>query len=386
MMSYTRLPELDRVSVRRLAIVSPVAAGAFIVALAVAAQPPAARAQSLDDLVAAAKAEGQLTVIALPHDWCGYGRAIEAFRTKYGLTINELNPNANAGEQIEALKANKENRGPQAPDVIELGLPFGVSAKADGLTQAYKVSTWDSIPASLKDPDGFWTGDYYGVLSFEINTDLVHTLPNDWSDLLAAGLKNSIALSGNPRTSSQSIMGVYAAGLSANHGTSAGAAEAGLRFFAELNRRGNFVPANGQASALAQGTTPIVIRWDYLALTDRDTLKGNPGVAVVVPKTGVIAGLEVQAISAQAPHPNAARLWLEYLYSDESQLNYLSNYCHSVRFQDLLERDRLSAELLARLPPADGYARAVSPSLDELRAAKEIISQKWDDVVSGTIK
>ncbi|MBP7567157.1 MAG: DUF2254 domain-containing protein, partial [Burkholderiaceae bacterium] len=42
-----------------------------------------------------------------------------------------------------------------------------------------------------------------------------------------------------------------------------------------------------------QGATPIVIRWDYNALADRDTLKGNPKVEVVVPKSGVVAGVYV---------------------------------------------------------------------------------------------
>ena len=57
------------------------------------------------------------------------------------------------------------------------------------------------------------------------------------------------------------------------------------------------------------------------ALPARDTLKGNPPVDVVVPKTGVVAGVYVQGISAFAPHPNAAKLWMEYLYSDEGQLS-----------------------------------------------------------------
>jgi len=367
------------VKARRAATIS-------ILAIAIAASTHFASASSLDALVEAAKAEGQLTIIALPPDWCGYWRTIESFKAKYGLTVNELNPGADSGEQIEALKANKANLGPQAPDVIEVGFPFGVSAKADGLTQAYKVSNWDTIPALAKDPDGFWVGDYYGVLSFEINADIIHDLPNDWSDLLKPDYKNSVALSGNPRASSQGMQSVYAAGLFANDGMAAGAAEAGLKFFAELNRIGNFVPANGRAGALAQGMTPIVIRWDYLALTDRDTLKGNPKVEVVVPKTGVIAGLEVQAISARAPHPNAARLWMEYLYSDEAQLNYLSNYCHSVRFQDLLQNHKIPSDLLAKLPASDGYARAIWPSIGELKVAKEIITQRWDAVVGETAK
>ena len=96
---------------------------------------------SMDDLVAAAKKEGQLTTIALPHDWCNYGEMIEGFKAKYGIEINELNPNAGSGDEIEAIKANKGNTGPQAPDVIDVGLSFGPSAKAEDLLMPYKVAT-----------------------------------------------------------------------------------------------------------------------------------------------------------------------------------------------------------------------------------------------------
>ena len=76
-------------------------------ALAVLASTGLASAASMDDLVKAAKAEGQLTIIAVPHDWCGYGAVIDTFKTKYGLTVNELNPDAGSGDEIEAIKANK---------------------------------------------------------------------------------------------------------------------------------------------------------------------------------------------------------------------------------------------------------------------------------------
>ena len=171
----------------------------------VAAEPSA-------ELVAAAKAEGQLTTIALPHDWCGYGAVIDAFKKKYPeITVNELNPDAGSGDEIEAIKANKDNKGPQAPDVIDVGLSFGPSAKAEGLLQPYKVSTWDTIPDTAKDAEGYWYGDYYGVLSFEVNKDLVPNSPADWADLLKDEYKNSVALAGDPRASNQAILGVYAA-------------------------------------------------------------------------------------------------------------------------------------------------------------------------------
>ena len=70
-------------------------------------EPPTDGSGAPADLVAAAKAEGTLTTIALPHDWCNYGEVIETFKSKYGLEVNELNPDAGSGDEIEAIKANK---------------------------------------------------------------------------------------------------------------------------------------------------------------------------------------------------------------------------------------------------------------------------------------
>jgi putative spermidine/putrescine transport system substrate-binding protein len=359
------------------------AAGALAVALAAAGT---ARADAMDDLVAAAKAEGQLTTIALPHDWCGYGDVIAGFKAKYGLTINELNPDAGSGDEIEAIKANKGNTGPQAPDVIDVGLSFGPSSKAEGLLQPYKVATWDTIPDSAKDPEGYWYGDYYGVLAFQVNSDIIETAPQDWSDLLSDDYANAVAMAGDPRASNQAIQAVYAAGLASGAGGGAAAGEAGLKFFAELNAKGNFVPVIGKAASLAQGSTPIVIRWDYNALSDRDTLNGNPPVEVVVPKSGVVAGVYVQAISAYAPHPNAAKLWMEYLYSDEGQLGWLKGYCHPIRFNDLVKNGKVPQEMLDKLPPAAAYEQAVFPTLEEQNASKEVITKQWDSVVGAAVQ
>ena len=358
---------------------------ASVATLALSVSVASAQTQNLDALIAAAKKEGQLNVIALPRDWCGYGGLIDSFKAKYGLKVNELNPDASSGDEIEAIKANKGNKGPQAPDVIDVGLSFGPSAKEEGLLMPYKVSTWNTIPNDLKDADGHWYGDYYGVLTFQVNADLIKNIPQDWPDLLKPEYKNSVALAGDPRGSSQAVQGVYAAGLSAAAGDSAKAGDAGLAFFADLNKKGNFVPVIGKAASLAQGATPIVIRWDYNALADRDTLKGNPKVEVVVPKTGIVAGVYVQAISAYAPNPNAAKLWMEHLYSDEGQLGWLKGYCHPIRFNDLVANNKVPKELLDKLPPAESYTKAKFPTLAEQAASKEVITKKWDSVVGANV-
>ena len=344
-------------------------------------------AAGLDDLVAAATKEGQLTVIALPHDWCGYGAVIDGFKKKYpGITVNELNPDAGSGDEIQAIKANQGNTGPQAPDVIDVGLSFGPTSKTDKLIQPYKVSTWDSIPDSAKDADGYWYGDYYGVMAFLVNDDIVKTAPKTWADLQKSDYANAVALSGDPRVANQAIQSVFAAGLATNGGDTKTAGDAGLKYFAALNKAGNFVPVIGKAAPLAQGTTPIVTTWDYNALAWKDGFAGNPKTEVVVPSDAVVAGVYIQAISAYAPHLNAAKLWEEYLYSDEGQILWLAGYCHPIRFNDLAKGGKIPADLLAKLPAAELYAKAVFPTLDEQAAAKAAVTKNWDSLVGANVK
>ena len=359
-------------------------ATASVVAL-MAAQP--VMAQSMADLEAAAKAEGMLTTIALPHDWCGYGAVIDGFKAKYPeITVNELNPDAGSADELEAIRANKDNTGPQAPDVIDVGLSFGPQAKSEGLIQPYKVATWDEIPAEVKDADGYWYGDYYGVMSFMVNKDLIDTVPADWADLLKPDYAASVALAGDPRASNQAILAVLGAGIGAGGKAGEEAGKKGLDYFAEMNKAGNFVPVIGKAGTLAQGATPIVVMWDYNALAARDTLNGNPPVEVVVPKTGVLAGVYVQAISAFAPHPNAAKLWMEYLYSDEGQNLWLKGYCHPARFNAMAAAGKIPQELIDALPPAEAYEAAYFPTLEEQEASKNAVTSGWDAVVGANVQ
>ena len=327
-------------------------------------------------LLEAAKAEGTLTTIALPHDWCNYGESISTFKERTGLEVNELDPNAGSGDEIEAIKANKDNTGPQAPDVIDVGLAFGPQAKDEGLVQPYKVATWDTIPDSAKDAEGHWWGDYYGVLAFEVNTDVVDNVPQDWADLLKPEYKGQVALAGDPRSSNQAIQTVFAAALA--NGGSLDDAAPGLQFFKDLVAAGNFVPTIAKPGTIAQGETPITIRWTYNALSNRDALAGNPEIEVVVPTSGRFAGVYVQGISAYAPHPNAAKLWQEFLYSDEGQNIWLKGYCHPIRYENLVAEGKVPQEQLDKLPDVEG---AVFPSLEQLNAATTLITEQWDSVV-----
>lgn len=334
----------------------------------------------LEDLIKAAQTEGNLTTIALPHDWANYGEMLSTFSTKYNIKLNELNPDAGSSDELEAIRANKDSKGPQAPDVIDIGVGHTVTAMKDSLLAKYKVATWDTI--DMKDPDGYWFAEYYGVLAFEVIKDAV-AVPTDWEDLLKPEYKGKVAMAGDVLKSSESVMTVFASGLSRAGGDKTKAAEMGLQFWKEMNAAGNFIPVIADQGKIAQGETPCTVQWDYLCLANRDSLAGNPELEVVVPKTGILAGPYAGGISAYAPHPYAARLWWEFVFSDEGQTLYLKGYAHPIRFNDMTKRGVVPQELLDKMPPAENYANAVFLTVDENTAAKTYITENWRKVVFG---
>ncbi len=355
---------------------APVATSAPAANSALAAEPTF---QPDPALLAAAKQEGALTVITLPRDWCNYGPLMDNYQNRFGIKVSDLIPDGGSQQEIDAITANKDNKGPQAPDVVDVGLAFGEPNKA--LFMPYKVAGWADIPDNAKSPDGAYYGDYYGVMSFFVNTDVVKNVPQDWSDLLKSDYKGQIAMTGDPRVSNQAYSTVYAAGLGT--GGSLDNAQSGLDFFAKLQKAGNLVPVISNNALVAKGETPIRLTWDYLALAGQDGFNGNPKTTVVVPKSGRYAGIYLQAISVYAPHPNAAKLWEEYLYSDEGQLEWLKGYCHPIRQAALDAKGEIPGELKAKLPSVEG---AVFASAKQLIAAQQLIAKNWDSQVGADIK
>lgn len=343
----------------------------------------AADGGGMDALIAAAKAEGELNVIALPDDWCNYGEMMKTFSEKYGIKVNSINPEAGSADELQAIIDNKENKGPQAPDVIDVGPAFGPLAKEQGLLAPYKVTTWDSI-SGLKDPDGYFYTDYNGVLVFEINLDVVKDVPQDWKELLDPKYKGQIALAGDPRASNQAAQTVYAAAIA--NGGSLDNVQPGLEFFKELNAKGNLLPLIANTGSIAKGETPITFQWNYLALANAESFNGNPPLEIVYPKSVNWGGFYLQAISAYAPHPAAARLWQEFLYSDEGHTIWMKGYCAPARLGDMVQRGVVSDDLKSKLPDPAIINSAVVPNADQLKAARALIKEQWDSVVGLDIK
>ncbi|HEX6702224.1 MAG TPA: extracellular solute-binding protein [Gaiellaceae bacterium] len=326
-------------------------------------------------LIAAAKKEGQLNVIALPHDWANYGQIISTFKRKYGLKMNEDNPNGTSAQENQAIRSLKGDE--RAPDVVDVGPSFAIAGAGEGLYAPYRVATYKSIPARMKDARARWYGDYWGAISIGYNSNLVKPAPKSFKDLLKSAYRNKVALNGNPLTSNSAVSGVFAAALA--NGGSLNDVGPGIDFFRQLKKAGNFIPVDGTPQTVASGQTPIVIDWDYLNLAYR---KEFPAVhwQAVIPTDGVYGSFYCQAVNANAPHPNAARLWMEFLYSDQGQLLWLKGYSHPARFQDLAKRKKIPAALLKALPSAKLYARVKFATEAQQTAAKAKIAAEWPGI------
>src|SRR5450759_558180 len=275
-------------------------------------------------LVAAAKKEGTLNVIALPPDWANYGEVIKGFEAKYGLKVESAQPDASSADEITAAKNLKGQS--KAPDVFDLGT--AVAFANTGTFAPYKVATFADVPAALKDANGLWVNDYGGYMSIGYDAGKVPA-PTKVADLLKPVYKGKVALNGDPTKAGSAFSGVVMAALS--QGGTANDISKGVDFFKALKTAGNFLPVDPTPATIASGQTPVVFDWDYLNVAQGKKLTGKMSWKTVVPTGAVVGGYYVQAINKDAPHPAAARLWEEYLYSDEGQNLWLKGGARPVR-------------------------------------------------------
>jgi putative spermidine/putrescine transport system substrate-binding protein len=332
----------------------------------------AASGGGMSALVKAAKAEGTLNVIALPADWANYGTIIKDFEAKYGIKVNSANPEGSSQDEVNAVK--QEDGTSAAPDVLDVGM--SVALANTGLFAPYEVSSWSSIPAAQKATNGVWVQDYGGYMSIGYDSAKFPSITSV-SQLLGSQFKNAVALNGNPTEANAALIGVMMASLAA--GGSASSITDGVNFFHQLKQAGNFVPVQATAATIKAGTTPVVINWDYL---NTASVVGSSTWKVFVPPTAVIGGYYAQAINAQAPHPAAARLWEEFLYSqgaDGGQNLWLEGGARPVEQQAMTSNSTINTTAASALPPVSGTPVFLTPT--QATAAATYLAANWAEAV-----
>jgi putative spermidine/putrescine transport system substrate-binding protein len=320
-------------------------------------------------LVEAAQAEGVLNVIALPPQWAGYGGIVARFQEEYGITVRSADPAGSSQDEIDAVRA----LGTQdtAPDVLDLGRSY--AEQHTDLFAPYRVRTWDTVPAANRHPEGAWVDGYGGYVSLGCNAEVVEVCPQSLADLARPEYEGSVALNGDPTTSASAFAGVWAGALAG--GGSLDDIAPGLAFFGDLAARGNLQLVDPTPATIESGATPIVLDWDYVNVPQAEQVAERFAWEVVVPADGVFAQYYSQAVNADAPHPAAARLWQEFLYSDEGQNLWLAGRTRPVRLDALIAAGAADPALLAALP-AVGDAPPV-PTPAQIGAAQQAVTGGW---------
>jgi len=324
----------------------------------------------MNGLVSAAKAEGQLNVIALPPDWANYGAIIKDFETKYGITVNSANPNGSSQDEVNAVRSEAGTS--RAPDVLDIGM--AVALANTSLFTPYEVASWNDIPSSQKDPGGLWYQDYGGYMA--IGYDSSKFTINSLQDLLQPAFKSAVALNGNPTQANAALNAVMMASLAS--GGSLSDISPGVSFFKQLNQAGNFVPVQATTATVKNGTTPVVFDWDYLnAVHGQDV----PTWKVFIPSGAVLGGYYAQAITKTAPHPAAARLWEEYLYSTAGQNLWLQGGARPVEMAAMQANGTINQTYAAALPAVSGTPQFMSAS--QATAAANYVDANWAQAIGS---
>lgn len=349
--------------------------------VAQAATKSAAKATSAKDvgglaaLIKLAQKEGELNTIALPDYWANYGNVIKAFEKKYKIKVNSYDPEASSAEELVAVRTLKGQD--RMPDVLDVGLQFAVQGAQEGLLAPYKVLTWNDIPADAKDVKGQWYSDYGGYIAIGYDANLVKTAPKSFADLLNPIYKNQVALNGDPTSSNSAFLSVMATSIAAGKGVKgANNIQYALDYWKKMKESGNFVPVAATPATVEAGQTPILLDWDYLHAKYKGQ-SGNVDWKVVVPSDALLGGFYAQAIVKNSPHPAAARLWQEFLYSDEGQNLWLQGGARPIRLDAMVKANKHDKTAYVKLPATPKTVKPIFPSLQQQLLAKATLTPAW---------
>ena len=336
-----------------------------------ATQTSASAGGGMNALVTAAKKEGTLNVIALPPTWANYGAILSAFTAKYGIKINSALPDGTSQQEVNAVKT--ESGTAKAPDVLDVGM--AVALANTSLFAPYQVSTWSAIPTAQKESTGLWVQDYGGYMAIGYSSKF-GTITS-LNDLLKPQFKGAVALNGNPTSANAGLNGVMMASLA--EGGSASSIAPGVDFFKKLKAAGNFSPVSATGATIKAGTTPVVFNWDYLNLP---SYVGVSNWKVFIPQNAILGGYYAQAINKTAPHPAAARLWEEFLYSQAAsggQNLWLQGGARPVEQLAMANNGSIDKAAAAKLPAVTGTPTFLSAS--QSTDAADYLAANWAKAV-----
>lgn len=321
---------------------------------------------SQEEILHGAQQEGSVETVGMPDDWANWKGSFEALLEQ---GISRYDTDLASAEEIALFEAEADSPTKDIGDIGYAHVPIAIDRD---IVQAYKPSTWDSIPVWAKDPDGKWVMSYTGTVAFTVNTEQTEgQVPHSWKELMEG---DYVVSPGNVIGGASSQMMVVACAIA--NGGSLENVQPGIDYFQKLAKDGRLDPGDITQDRLAIGEIEVMTgKYDFSGLGYKEAIEESGGkIEVVIPSDGAVRTGYCLIINKYAPHPYAAAQTIEYLLSDAGQIDRARGYARPIR-EDVV----LPADIKEKMLPDEVYDNVVTIQDSEaLMRASEEVSRLWE--------
>lgn len=266
-------------------------------------------AASLDEIIEKAKEEGRVESVGMPDSWANWGLSWQGLKEEYG--IDHADADMSSAEELQMFKTEGKNG---TKDIGDVGFAFGSQAVNEDLVQGYKTSYWDSVPDWAKSEDGKWMVAYTGCTTFLTNTELISNVPASWEDVKKGDYPVALGDINGGTAQAAVIASAYAFGGDLNN------LDPAFEFWTELAKAGRINTLDILQQNFETGEVPMGVIWSYTAIPYKNEIS-QYAMEATIPSDGTIMSGYASVINKYAPHPYAAALAREYIFSDKGQAN-----------------------------------------------------------------
>ncbi len=268
--------------------------------------------------------------------WMNWPSLMQSFEDSYGVAVHD--DDRSSGEALQHMRSHSNN---MTHSGYNGGYTYGIVARNEGFTQAYKPQGWDKVPDSLKTDDGHVTATRRVTTAVTYRKDIYEERgldePTTWEDLLQPEIMQDLALQ-----TPQAAVGLAAA-LSVNNarGGSMDDLQPVIDYYERIQEGGAEFTDNFLAQ-FSRGEYATFIRYDYSGLdlkyNNDEVAEENVGVALLGGENGNKGALNMPygyALLEGAPNPAAGKLFMDYVLSLEGQQQFLDAYVRPIRSSEL---------------------------------------------------
>ena len=322
-------------------------------------------ALTLDEIIEKAKAEGKVESVGMPDSWANWGLTWQDLKDEYA--IDHADTDMSSSEELQMFKTEGENG---TKDIGDVGFAFGQQAIDEDLVQGYKTSYWDSVPDWAKAEDGKWMVAYTGATTFLTNTEQVENVPTSWADIKAGDYKVALGDIGGGTAQAAVIASAYAFGGDLNN------LDPAFEFWTELAEAGRINTLDILQQNFETGEIAVGVIWSYTAVPYNDQITQYK-MDATIPSDGSIMSGYASVINKYAPHPHAAALAREWIFSDAGQANLAKAGAIPTRTDveipaEIEEATFAKADYANAIPMEDAEAYA---------AACETVKTRWEEEI-----